>query len=84
MSVPRQQSHESLLSMYKDMEMGTFVANSVSGIWQDRRREDKQLIDSLLSHFSKSRPGCAKARHTAALRKSSEPNTCWLGQKVNY
>lgn len=62
MSVPWQQCHEALASLYKDMEMGTFVANSVSGIWQDRRREDKQLINSLLAHFSKSNPGCAKAK----------------------
>lgn len=50
------------MSLYKDMEMGTFVANSVSGIWQDWRREDEQLIDSLLTHFSKNNLGGAKTK----------------------
>lgn len=66
--MPWQQSHETLVSLYKDVEMGTFVANSVNGIWQNRRREDEQLINSLVTHFSKSNMGCAKtkARATAA------------------
>lgn len=61
-SVPWQQSHDTLVSLYKDVEMGTFVPNSISGIWQDRRREDNQLINSLLAHFSKSNRGRAKAK----------------------
>lgn len=48
-----QQNHEVLMSLYKDMEEGTYVPNSVSNTWSNRKKEEKELIDSLLTHFSK-------------------------------
>ncbi|KAM4625880.1 ATP-dependent RNA helicase TDRD9 [Polymixia lowei] len=51
------QNHEVLVSLYKDIEDGTYVPNTTSGSWKERKEEEKQLIDSLLSYFSKgSRP----------------------------
>lgn len=65
-----QQNNEALMSLYKDIERGTYVPNAASSSWKDRKKEDKQLIDSLLAQFSKSgQPHSkAKARYTAAYR----------------
>uniref|UniRef100_A0AAQ5XR48 ATP-dependent RNA helicase TDRD9 n=1 Tax=Amphiprion ocellaris TaxID=80972 RepID=A0AAQ5XR48_AMPOC len=48
-----QQNHEALMSLYKDKEDGTYVPDSVSSSWKDRKKEEKEIIDSLLAHFSK-------------------------------
>ncbi|XP_028993907.1 ATP-dependent RNA helicase TDRD9 isoform X2 [Betta splendens] len=48
------QNHEALMSLYKDLETGTYVPNSASSSWKDRKKEEKEIIDSLLAHFSKS------------------------------
>uniref|UniRef100_A0A8C9XHK6 ATP-dependent RNA helicase TDRD9 n=1 Tax=Sander lucioperca TaxID=283035 RepID=A0A8C9XHK6_SANLU len=52
--VTHQQNNEALMSLYKDIERGTYVPNAASSSWKDRKKEDKQLIDSLLAQFSKS------------------------------
>ncbi|XP_028251594.1 ATP-dependent RNA helicase TDRD9 [Parambassis ranga] len=48
------QNHESLITLYKDMEKGTYVPNFASGSWKDRKKEEKELINRLLGHFNKS------------------------------
>lgn len=53
------------MSLYKDMERGTYVPNAASSSWKDRKREEKEIIDDLLTHFSKGRHSKTKARHTA-------------------
>lgn len=50
-----QQNHEALMSLYKDLETGTYVPNAASSSWKDRKKEEKELIDSLLTQFSKRR-----------------------------
>uniref|UniRef100_I3KW58 RNA helicase n=1 Tax=Oreochromis niloticus TaxID=8128 RepID=I3KW58_ORENI len=52
-SFDSKQNHEVLMSLYKDMEEGIYVPNSVSSTWSNRKKEEKELIDSLLTHFSK-------------------------------
>lgn len=49
-----QQNHETLMSLYRDMETGTYVPNSASSSWNIRKKEEKELIDHLLAHFAKS------------------------------
>ncbi|KAL7380920.1 hypothetical protein ABVT39_025994 [Epinephelus coioides] len=53
-SFDSKQNHEALMSLYQDMEKGTYVPNAASSSWTDRKKEEKELIDSLLGHFSKS------------------------------
>lgn len=59
-----------LMSLYKDVEAGTYVPDTASSSWKDRKKEEQQLIDDLLVHFSKSSQSCpkTKARHTTAYR----------------
>lgn len=61
------------MSLYKDMETGTYVPNTAGSSWNDRKKEEKQLIDNLLTHFSKSSQSSpkTKARDTAAYRTCS-------------
>lgn len=61
------------MSLYKDMETGTYVPNAASSSWKDRKKEEKQLIDNLLAHFSKSSQPYprTKARYMAANRACS-------------
>uniref|UniRef100_A0A8C4NIM8 ATP-dependent RNA helicase TDRD9 n=1 Tax=Dicentrarchus labrax TaxID=13489 RepID=A0A8C4NIM8_DICLA len=47
-SFDSKQNHEALMTLYKDMEAGTYVPNTVSSSWKDRKKEEKQLIDNLL------------------------------------
>ncbi|XP_054469828.1 ATP-dependent RNA helicase TDRD9 [Anoplopoma fimbria] len=61
-SFDSKQNHESLMSLYKDMERGTYVPNAASSSWKDRKKEEKQLIDNLLAHFSKSRQSQSKTK----------------------
>uniref|UniRef100_A0A3Q3A8T5 ATP-dependent RNA helicase TDRD9 n=1 Tax=Kryptolebias marmoratus TaxID=37003 RepID=A0A3Q3A8T5_KRYMA len=58
-----QQSHEALMTLYKDMEKGTYVPISANSAWKEREKEEKELIDSLLAHFSKYPPSGSKVRH---------------------
>ncbi|XP_061700234.1 ATP-dependent RNA helicase TDRD9 isoform X2 [Syngnathoides biaculeatus] len=53
-SFDSKQNHEVLISLYKDIETGMYVPNAVGSSWKDRKKEDKELIDCLLSYFSKS------------------------------
>jgi hypothetical protein len=48
-----QQSHEVLMSLYKDLQDGTFTPNATSSSWKTNKEKEKQLIDSLLQSFSK-------------------------------
>ncbi|KAG9336632.1 hypothetical protein JZ751_002979 [Albula glossodonta] len=52
-SFESKQSHEVLLSLYKDLQDGTFMPNSTSSSWKTRKAEEKELIDSLLESLSK-------------------------------
>lgn len=67
-----QQNHEALMSLYKDMETGAYVPNSVSSSWKDHKKEEKQLIDNLLAHFSKNSQSYpkTKARYMANITSS--------------
>uniref|UniRef100_A0A671WDL9 ATP-dependent RNA helicase TDRD9 n=1 Tax=Sparus aurata TaxID=8175 RepID=A0A671WDL9_SPAAU len=56
------QNHEELMSLFKDLETGSYVPNTVSNSWRDRKKEEKVLIDHLLSHFSMSRQSYAKTK----------------------
>uniref|UniRef100_A0A8C4ZD94 RNA helicase n=1 Tax=Gadus morhua TaxID=8049 RepID=A0A8C4ZD94_GADMO len=46
-----QQNHEQMMSMYKDMADKTYVPNSAGGSWQDRLKEQTDLISDLLARF---------------------------------
>ncbi|KAM9842947.1 ATP-dependent RNA helicase TDRD9 [Aulostomus maculatus] len=61
-SFDSKQSHDTLISLYKDMEAGTYVPNATSSSWKDRKREEKELINSLLTQFSKSRPAFSRTK----------------------
>lgn len=47
-----QQNHETLTSLYRDMEMGRYVPNSTGSSWNTRKKEEKELIDHLLVRFA--------------------------------
>lgn len=70
MCVLLQQNHETLMSLYKDLETGAYVPNTASSSWNHRKTEEKELIDDLLTHFSKSSQSCprAKVTYTAVYR----------------
>ncbi|XP_059209992.1 ATP-dependent RNA helicase TDRD9 isoform X2 [Centropristis striata] len=61
-SFDSKQNHDTLMCLYKDMEKGTYVANAASSSWNERKKEEKQLIDNLLAHFSKSRQSHSRAK----------------------
>lgn len=50
------------MSLYKDLETGTYVPNSASSSWKDRKKEEKELIDDLLAQFSKSSQSYSKTK----------------------
>uniref|UniRef100_A0A674E0Y2 ATP-dependent RNA helicase TDRD9 n=1 Tax=Salmo trutta TaxID=8032 RepID=A0A674E0Y2_SALTR len=52
-SFESKQSHEVLVSLYKDLQDGTFTPNATSSSWKTNKEKEKQLIDSLLQSFSK-------------------------------
>lgn len=66
-----QQNHEALTSLYKDMEEGTYVPNSVSSTWNDRKKEEKEIIDSLLTHFSRLSQSSSRRKVRNAAEKVS-------------
>uniref|UniRef100_A0A672ZP50 ATP-dependent RNA helicase TDRD9 n=1 Tax=Sphaeramia orbicularis TaxID=375764 RepID=A0A672ZP50_9TELE len=61
-SYDSKQSHDILMSLYKDMETGKCVPNVVSSFWRERKKEEKEHIDNLLDHFSKSRQSFSKTK----------------------
>uniref|UniRef100_A0A3Q1C9R2 ATP-dependent RNA helicase TDRD9 n=1 Tax=Amphiprion ocellaris TaxID=80972 RepID=A0A3Q1C9R2_AMPOC len=61
-SCDSKQNHEALMSLYKDKEDGTYVPDSVSSSWKDRKKEEKEIIDSLLAHFSKGSQSYARTK----------------------
>uniref|UniRef100_A0A3Q4GWC5 ATP-dependent RNA helicase TDRD9 n=1 Tax=Neolamprologus brichardi TaxID=32507 RepID=A0A3Q4GWC5_NEOBR len=61
-SFDSKQNHEVQMSLYKDMEEGIYVPNSVSNTWSNRKKEEKELIDSLLTHFSKQSQSYSRTR----------------------
>lgn len=65
-----QQNNGVLMSLYKDMETGMYVPDATSSCWKDRKKEEKELIDDLLAHFSRNSQSISKtkARYTAAYR----------------
>lgn len=85
-----QQNHEALMSLYKDVETGTYVPDTASSSWKDRKKEEQRLIDDLLVHFSKSSQfnPKTKARHTTAYRTlyltrhSLKHQIFWIAHKV--
>nr|XP_046268053.1 ATP-dependent RNA helicase TDRD9 isoform X2 [Scatophagus argus] len=79
------QNHETLMSLYQDMEAGTYVPNTASSSWTDRKKEEKQLIDSLLDHFSKSRQSYSKSKvHLHGPSSSNKIKFHHLGRKTHY
>ncbi|XP_054653548.1 ATP-dependent RNA helicase TDRD9 [Dunckerocampus dactyliophorus] len=61
-SFDSKQNNEMLVSLYKDIQTGMYVPNATSSSWKDRKKEEKELIDYLLSHFSKSRTPYSKTK----------------------
>ncbi|XP_029973303.1 ATP-dependent RNA helicase TDRD9 [Salarias fasciatus] len=53
-SFDSQNNHEMLMSLYKDLEDGSYVPNTASNSAKARTAEAKEIIDSLLARFSKS------------------------------
>ncbi|KAM7403060.1 hypothetical protein PAMA_003810 [Pampus argenteus] len=79
------QNHDALMSLYKDMEAGTYVPNFVSSSWNDRKKEEKQIIDSLLAHFSKSHQSYSKAKvHLHGPHSAHKINFHRLSHKTYY
>lgn len=74
-----QQNHEALISLYRDMEMGVYVPNTVSSSWSDRKKEEKQLIDILIDHFSKSSISYSKSK--ARKRGAYQMCSLYISQK---
>ncbi|XP_037343023.2 ATP-dependent RNA helicase TDRD9 [Pungitius pungitius] len=61
-SFDSKQNHEYLMSMYQDMEKSTSVPYTTSSYYKERKKEEKQIIDDLLAHFSTSRQAQSKAK----------------------
>ncbi|XP_070776590.1 ATP-dependent RNA helicase TDRD9 [Enoplosus armatus] len=84
-SFDSKQNHDVLMSVYKDMEMGTYVPNTGSSSWQICKKEEKQLIDNLLTHFSKNHQSYSKTK--VNLHGPSSPNKISfhsLSNKIHY
>ncbi|XP_053191129.1 ATP-dependent RNA helicase TDRD9 [Scomber japonicus] len=76
------QNHEALMSLYKDMEAGTYVPNFASSSWKDRKKEEKQLMDNLLAHFTKSRQSYSKTKvHLHGPHSPHKINFCSFSRK---
>ncbi|XP_035529737.1 ATP-dependent RNA helicase TDRD9 [Morone saxatilis] len=84
-SFDSKQSHEALMTLYKDMEAGTYVPNTASSSWKDRKKEEKQLIDNLLAHFSKSSQSLSKTKvHLHGPHSPNKINFHSLNHKTHY
>lgn len=51
-----------LVSLYKDLQDGTFTPNATSSSWKTNKEKEKQLIDSLLQSFSKTSRSFLKSK----------------------
>lgn len=51
-----------LQSLYKDLQNGTFMFNPSSTSWATHKKEQKELIESLLEAFSKSSQAAPKSQ----------------------
>ncbi|XP_053700350.1 ATP-dependent RNA helicase TDRD9 isoform X1 [Synchiropus splendidus] len=60
-SFDSKQSHQVLLSLYRDMERG-LCDGSPSSSWLQRNKQDKQLVDEMLENFSKSCVSVSKSQ----------------------
>ncbi|XP_041810147.1 ATP-dependent RNA helicase TDRD9 [Chelmon rostratus] len=79
------QNHEVLMSLYRDMEMGTYVPNAVSGFWKDCKEKEKQLIDDMLAHFSKSQQSYSKTKvHLHGPNSPNKMSVHSLSRKILY
>ncbi|XP_044023708.1 ATP-dependent RNA helicase TDRD9 isoform X3 [Siniperca chuatsi] len=84
-SFDSKQNHDAVMSLYKDMEMGTYVPNAASSSWKDRKKEEKHLIDNLLAHFSKSRQPYSKTKvHLHGPNSPNKINFHSLNNKTYY
>uniref|UniRef100_A0A3Q3RJQ9 ATP-dependent RNA helicase TDRD9 n=1 Tax=Mastacembelus armatus TaxID=205130 RepID=A0A3Q3RJQ9_9TELE len=84
-SFDSKQNHEALMSLYKALETGTYVPSTPSSSWKERNKEDKELIDLLLNHFSQSPQPCSDAK--VRLNGPNSPyktNFHCLSHKINY
>nr|XP_023681327.1 ATP-dependent RNA helicase TDRD9 isoform X1 [Paramormyrops kingsleyae] len=61
-SFQSKQSHEMLQSLYNDLQNGTFMFNPSSTSWAMHKKEQKELIESLLEAFSKSSQAAPKSQ----------------------
>ncbi|XP_018545536.1 ATP-dependent RNA helicase TDRD9 [Lates calcarifer] len=84
-SFDSKQNHEALMSLYKDMETGAYVPNAASSSWKDRKKEEKDLIDKLLAHFSKSNQSFSKTKvHLHGPTSSHKINFHSLSHKTHF
>uniref|UniRef100_H3DIZ7 RNA helicase n=1 Tax=Tetraodon nigroviridis TaxID=99883 RepID=H3DIZ7_TETNG len=65
------QNHETLMSLYRDMELGRYIPNS-AGSWNTRKKEEKMLVDHLLTHFAENSQSYHKNK--VHLQGPSSPN----------
>uniref|UniRef100_A0A7N6F8V6 ATP-dependent RNA helicase TDRD9 n=1 Tax=Anabas testudineus TaxID=64144 RepID=A0A7N6F8V6_ANATE len=86
-SFDSKQNHEALISLYKDLETGMYVPSTASSSWNDRKKEEKELIDNLLTNFSMSRQSYSKTKvrlhgpsplSTSLLINVSSSRTVWI------
>uniref|UniRef100_A0A4W6FKY9 ATP-dependent RNA helicase TDRD9 n=1 Tax=Lates calcarifer TaxID=8187 RepID=A0A4W6FKY9_LATCA len=69
----------------KDMETGAYVPNAASSSWKDRKKEEKDLIDKLLAHFSKSNQSFSKTKvHLHGPTSSHKINFHSLSHKTHF
>ncbi|XP_072313542.1 ATP-dependent RNA helicase TDRD9 [Eucyclogobius newberryi] len=61
-SFESQQNHETLMSFYKDMKDGRYMSNSTCTSREERKRNEQDVINSLLDHFSKTRQNFCKTK----------------------
>uniref|UniRef100_A0A8C8GY56 ATP-dependent RNA helicase TDRD9 n=1 Tax=Oncorhynchus tshawytscha TaxID=74940 RepID=A0A8C8GY56_ONCTS len=61
-SFESKQIHDVLVSLYKDLQDGTFTPNATSSSWKTSKEEEKQLIDSLLQSFAKTSQSSLKSK----------------------
>nr|XP_015825541.2 ATP-dependent RNA helicase TDRD9 [Nothobranchius furzeri] len=83
-SFDSQQSHETLMTLYKDMEKGAHVPMSGNNFWKRRKSEEEELINSLFDHFSK-RPELPRMKvHLKGPSSSYKASFHSLSQKNRY
>uniref|UniRef100_A0A7N5ZV17 ATP-dependent RNA helicase TDRD9 n=1 Tax=Anabas testudineus TaxID=64144 RepID=A0A7N5ZV17_ANATE len=75
-SFDSKQNHEALISLYKDLETGMYVPSTASSSWNDRKKEEKELIDNLLTNFSMNR--IKSPLSTSLLINVSSSRTVWI------